>query len=42
MAAGAAASVGGDLGELGDVAELAWLAELALADRTGVGVAHRH
>src|SRR4029453_10935966 len=40
--AGAATGVGGDLGELDHIAELVGLAELALADRAGVWVAHRH
>jgi hypothetical protein len=42
VAAGTAAGVGGDLGQLGDVAELVGLAELPLADRTRVRVGQRH
>jgi hypothetical protein len=42
IAAGAATGVGGDLSDLHHIAELVGLAELALADRTGVRVTHRH
>jgi len=42
IAAGAAAGVGGDLGELHHIAELVGLAQLALADRAGIPVGQRH
>src|SRR5512133_2229310 len=42
ITAGAATGVGNDLGQLGDIAELAWLAQLALANRAGIRIAHRH